>query len=209
MPLWVCGDARRFYQRLRFGQLEFNRPGAGRLRHLLYNLRLGIEDIRAGRSRIACGCGEAPVNIEVMDGYVAMGALATDKGLRQLDGLSEDAQPDNRRACRPFGDNCGFTMAESAQVVILMDDALALELGAPILASAPCVSVRADGAKNPYRVRVRQLLTVAESVATVRGILGDERLVTGAWFKPMAPVRPRTGSRVDVAEQSGPGVWRV
>ena len=33
----------------------------------------------------------------------------------------------------PFGENCGFTMAESAQVVILMDDALALELGAPSL----------------------------------------------------------------------------
>ncbi|GIR69436.1 MAG: hypothetical protein CM15mP74_06870 [Halieaceae bacterium] len=61
------------------------------------------------------GAAEAPVNIEVMDGYVAMGALATDKGLRQLDGLNEDAQPDNRRACRPFGDNCGFTMAESAK----------------------------------------------------------------------------------------------
>jgi acetoacetyl-[acyl-carrier protein] synthase len=83
-----------------------------------------------------------------MDGYLAMGALATDKGLRQLDGQTDTEQPDNRRACRPFGDNCGFTMAESAQVVILMDDALAIELGAPILAGAPFVSVRADGAKK-------------------------------------------------------------
>ena len=130
------------------------------------------------RSRIAVvGAAEAPDNIEVMAGDVAMGALATDKGLRQLDGLSEDVQPDNRRACRPFGDNCGFAMAESAQVVILMDDALALELGAPILAGAPFVSVRADGAKKSISgPGAGNYLTVAESVATVRGILGDERL---------------------------------
>lgn len=160
------------------GSLSSTGPALGACATFLYNLRLGIEDIRAGRSRIAIvGAAEAPVNIEVMDGYVAMGALATDKGLRQLDGLNEDAQPDNRRACRPFGDNCGFTMAESAQVVILMDDALALELGAPILASAPCVSVRADGAKKSISgPGAGNYLTVAETVATVRGILGDERL---------------------------------
>ena len=58
-----------------------------------------------------------------------------------------------------------------------MDDALALELGAPILASAPCVSVRADGAKKSISgPGAGNYLTVAESVATVRGILGDERL---------------------------------
>ena len=160
------------------GSLSSTGPALGACATFLYNLRLGIEDIRAGRSRIAVvGAAEAPVNIEVMDGYMAMGALATDKGLRQLDGLSEDVQPDNRRACRPFGDNCGFTMAESAQVVILMDDALALELGAPILAGAPLVSVRADGAKKSISgPGAGNYLTVAESVATVRGILGDERL---------------------------------
>ena len=119
----------------------------------------------------------APINVEVMDGYVAMGALATDKGLRQLDALGDDALPDHRRACRPFGENCGFTMAESAQVVILMDDALTLELGAPILAGAPFVSVRADGAKKSISgPGVGNYLTVAESAAALRGILGEERL---------------------------------
>ena len=144
----------------------------------LYNLRLGIEDIRQGRSRIAVvGAAEAPVSVEVMDGYVAMGALATDKGLRQLDGLGDEALPDHRRACRPFGENCGFTMAESAQVVILMDDALALELGAPVLAGAPFVSVRADGAKKSISgPGVGNYLTVAESAGALRSILGEERL---------------------------------
>jgi len=160
------------------GSLSATGPALGACATFLYNLRLGIEDIRAGRSRIAIvGAAEAPVNVEVMDGYVAMGALATDKGLRQLDALADDAMPDHRRACRPFGENCGFTMAESAQVVILMDDALALELGAPILAGAPFVSVRADGAKKSISgPGVGNYLTVAEAAATVRAVLGEHRL---------------------------------
>ncbi|CAN0603080.1 unnamed protein product, partial [Ectocarpus sp. 12 AP-2014] len=51
----------------------------------LYNLRLAVHDIREGRARVAfVGAAEAPITPEVMDGYAAMGALATDKGLRQL-----------------------------------------------------------------------------------------------------------------------------
>jgi acetoacetyl-[acyl-carrier protein] synthase len=160
------------------GSLSATGPALGACATFLYNLRLGIEDIRSGRSRVAIvGAAEAPVNVEVMDGYVAMGALATDKGLRQLDGQSEGAPIDHRRACRPFGNNCGFTMAESAQVVVLMDDALALELGAPILAGAPFVGVRADGAKKSISgPGAGNYLTVAEAVAALRAILGDQRL---------------------------------
>ncbi|MDG2461013.1 MAG: beta-ketoacyl synthase [Luminiphilus sp.] len=163
------------------GSLSATGPALGACATFLYNLRLGIEDIRAGRSRIAVvGAAEAPVNVEVMDGYVAMGALATDKGLRQLDEQADDADPDHRRACRPFGNNCGFTMAESAQVVILMDDDLALELGAPILAGAPFVSVRADGPKKSISgPGAGNYLTMAEAAATVRDILGVERFRSG------------------------------
>ena len=72
------------------GTMSTTGPALGACATFLYNLRLGIADIRAGRSRIAVvGAAEAPVNVEVMDGYVAMGALATDKGLRQLDGLAD------------------------------------------------------------------------------------------------------------------------
>ena len=160
------------------GSFSATGPALGACATFLYNLRLGIEDIRTGRSRIAIvGAAEAPVNVEVMDGYVAMGALATDKGLRQLDGLSDDMDPDHRRACRPFGNNCGFTMAESAQVVILMDDALALELGAPILAGAPFVSVRADGPKKSISgPGAGNYLTMAEATKTMRELIGTKRL---------------------------------
>jgi acetoacetyl-[acyl-carrier protein] synthase len=62
-------------------------------------------------------------------------------------------------------------------VVVLMDDALALELGAPILAAAPYVGVRADGAKKSISgPGAGNYLTVAEAVAATRAILGDERL---------------------------------
>ena len=94
----------------------------------LYNLKQGIDDIRSGRSRVAfVGSAEAPVTPEIMEGYAAMGALATVKGLRALDNLAESEEPDFRRACRPFGNNCGFTVGESAQMLVLFDDALALE----------------------------------------------------------------------------------
>ena len=160
-------------------------PALGACATFLYNLRLGIEDIRHGRSRIAIvGAAEAPVTAEVMDGYIAMGALATDKGLRQLDGLSDDHLVQYRRACRPFGDNCGFTMAESAQVVILMDDALALELGAPILAGTPYVSVRADGAKKSISgPGAGNYLTVTQALAQVRSMLGEDRLQRGGFVQ--------------------------
>ena len=63
----------------------------------LYNLRQGITDIQTGRSRIAIiGSAEAPITPEVMDGYAAMGALASDRELRALDGLSADVEPDHR-----------------------------------------------------------------------------------------------------------------
>ena len=112
-------------------------------------VRHGIDDIRSGRARVAMiGSAEAPINPEVMEGYAAMGALATDKGLRQLDGLADSQTPDHRRACRPFAENCGFTIAESAQMLVLFDDALAMELGATVFGAATDVFVNADGFKK-------------------------------------------------------------
>jgi acetoacetyl-[acyl-carrier protein] synthase len=47
----------------------------------LYNLRLAVQDIRAGRARVAVvAAAESPITPEVMEGYAAMGALASDKG---------------------------------------------------------------------------------------------------------------------------------
>ncbi|QFU75824.1 beta-ketoacyl synthase [Halioglobus maricola] len=147
----------------------------------LYNLRMGIADIRAGRARIAfIGSAEAPINAEVMEGYAAMGALATDKELRALDGLGEGASADHRRACRPFADNCGFTIAESSQMIVLFDDALAMEMGATVFGAATDVFVNADGYKKSISgPGVGNYITMAKATASARAIVGDEALRSG------------------------------
>ena len=72
----------------------------------LYNVKQGMEEIRAGRKRVVIvGNAEAPVVPDVIEAYRVMGALAEDDALMALD--SRETEPDHRRACRPFSDNCG------------------------------------------------------------------------------------------------------
>ncbi|MEE4659226.1 MAG: beta-ketoacyl synthase [Halieaceae bacterium] len=151
----------------------------------LYNLRQAVTDIQAGRCRVAfVGSAEAPITPEIMDGYATMGALASDKGLRELDGLDDTATPDHRRACRPFSSNCGFTIAESAQVVVLCDDALALELGADILGAVPEVFVSADGHKKSISAPgVGNYITVARALSSLRKLVGDKALADGGFVQ--------------------------
>jgi len=141
----------------------------------LYNLEKGVQAIRSGKVRVAIvGTSEAPLIAEVMEGYRAMGALAEDQELAALD---DSPHPDVRRACRPFSDNCGFTMAESAQFTILMDDALALELGADILGAVPDVFIHADGAKKSISAPgVGNYLTMGKAAALTRQLIGAKGL---------------------------------
>ena len=163
------------------GSLGSTGASLGACASFLYNLRHGIEDIRSGRSRVAfIGGAEAPITPEIMEGYSAMGALATEKGLRQLDGLDADQEPDFRRACRPFAPNCGFTIAESAQMVVLFDDELAMELGATIFGAATDVFVNADGHKKSISgPGVGNYITMAKATAAARAIIGDKALRRG------------------------------
>jgi len=147
----------------------------------LYNLRQGMADIQSGRSRIAVvGNAEAPITPEIMEGYAAMGALASERGLRELDGLSAEQEPDHRRACRPFAENCGFTIAESAQMVVLFDDALALQVGARVYGAVSDVFVNADGHKKSIAAPgVGNYITVAKALAATRSLLGEEAVRRG------------------------------
>lgn len=112
----------------------------------LYNLRNAVHDIRAGRCRVAVvGGAEAPIIPEIVEAYRTMGALAEDEALMAIDGTDV---VDNRRACRPFAENAGFTLAEAAVYVVLVDDELALEIGADIYGAIPDVFVNADGFKK-------------------------------------------------------------
>ncbi len=139
----------------------------------LYNLQKAIDVIAAGDVRVAIvGNSEAPILSECIEGYSAMGALATEEGLRLIEGRDD---VDFRRASRPFGENCGFTLAESAQYIVLMDDALALELGADIHGAVADVFINADGFKKSISAPgPGNYLTVAKAVASAVQIVGLE-----------------------------------
>ncbi len=145
---------------------------AGACASFLYNLRLAVEDIQSGRRRLAVvGNAEAPLVPEVIEGYHAMSALATDDQLCKLDGTTI---PDYRRASRPFGDNCGFVLGESAQYFVLCDDELALDLGAAIYGAVPDVFVNADGFKKSISSPgPGNYITLAKAVAAMRSLLGE------------------------------------
>ncbi|HSX69802.1 MAG TPA: beta-ketoacyl synthase [Pseudomonas sp.] len=137
----------------------------------LYNLQKAIEQIASGKARVALvGNAEAPITAEIIEGYGAMGALATEEGLRKIEGRDE---VDFQRASRPFGDNCGFTLSESSQFLVLMDDALALELGAEIHGAVPDVFINADGFKKSISAPgPGNYLTLAKAVASAAQLVG-------------------------------------
>ncbi|MBL4823418.1 MAG: beta-ketoacyl synthase [Colwellia sp.] len=141
----------------------------------LYNLRSAVLDIKAGRVRVAIvGSAEAPITPEVIEGFGNMSALANEKGLKRLD---NSEQVDHRRTSRPFGNNCGFTIGEAAQFVVLMDDALVIEMGAKVMASVADVFVNADGYKKSITSPgPGNYITMAKSVSLAQSVLGKESL---------------------------------
>lgn len=144
----------------------------------LYNLRQGIHDIQAGSHRVVIvGTSEAPLAPEIFEGFGTMGALADDASLRELDKLAKGERPDYRRACRPFGFNAGFTLAESAQCIVLFDDELAMELGANIHGAVNDVFINADGHKKSIASPgLGNYISMAKATAATRNIIGDEGL---------------------------------
>ncbi|MEM6582211.1 MAG: beta-ketoacyl synthase, partial [Pseudomonadota bacterium] len=180
-PLGLAEMPADFVNAYVLGSMGSTGATLGACASFLYNLRQGIEDIRHGRARVVfVGGAEAPVTPEVMEGYSTMGALATDKGLRAIEGIDDGREPDHRRACRPFSENCGFTIAESAQMVVLFDDALALELGATMYGAATDVFVNADGFKKSISgPGVGNYITVAKAAASARAIVGEKAFRSG------------------------------
>ncbi|HWK53026.1 MAG TPA: beta-ketoacyl synthase [Hyphomicrobiales bacterium] len=140
-----------------------------------YNLNQAVKDIQRGTHRVAIvGSSEAPLTPDIIEAFANMGALADDAGLMALDGSSA---PDHRRACRPFGNNIGFTLSEAAQFVVLFDDALALELGASIHGAVNDVFINADGFKKSIASPgVGNYLTVAKAAAATQAVIGEKGL---------------------------------
>lgn len=178
MPLGYAQMPADFINAYLLGNVGITGGALGACATFLYNLRNGVEAIRSGQCKLAMiGGSDAPVTPEVIEGFRAMGALAEDKQLAALDGLSSLSDDDYRRACRPFGENCGFTIGESSQFLVLMSDDLALELGADIHGCVPDVFVHADGHKKSISAPgVGNYMTLGKSAALVRSMLGEESL---------------------------------
>lgn len=186
---------------------------AGACASFLYNLRAAVEDITAGRCRVAVvGNAEAPITPEVIDGYATMGALAPEDKLKKIDGAD---QTDPRRSSRPFGENCGFTIAEASQYVVLMDDALAVELGADIHGAVNDVFINADGFKKSISAPgPGNYITMAKAVASARAILGEEAVRERSFVQAHGSSTPQnrvTESEIfhRVAEVFGITEWPV
>lgn len=186
---------------------------AGACASFLYNLRLAVEDIQSGRRRLAVvGNAEAPLVPEVIEGYHAMSALATDDAVAKLDGAGV---PDWRRASRPFGENCGFVLGESGQYVVLCDDSLALELGAEIFGAVPEVFVNADGYKKSISSPgPGNYITLAKAVAAMRSLLGEDTVRHRSFIQAHGSSTPQnrvTESRIfdEVAKAFGIESWPV
>jgi acetoacetyl-[acyl-carrier protein] synthase len=182
LPLGLCEMPADFINAYVLGSLGATGATIGACATFLYNLRQGVEDIQSGRRRVVMvGNSEAPITPEIIEGYRTMGALAEDEALMALDSRTD--APDNRRACRPFSDNCGFTLSEAAIYTVIVDDSLALELGLPILGSAADVFVNSDGFKKSIPgPGVGNYVTVAKAMAAARAILGEQGLRQRTYF---------------------------
>jgi acetoacetyl-[acyl-carrier protein] synthase len=160
------------------GSVGTSGPSLGACATFFYNLRQAVNEIRSGKIRVAVvGVAESAVDPNIIDGYYTMGALASDADLLKLDADKGLSEPDHRRASRPFSSNCGFTVSESSQFIVLFDDDLAMELGAQIHGSVPDVFVNADGYKKSISSPgVGNYFTVAKALAAAAGIIGDKAI---------------------------------
>ena len=178
MPLGYAEMPSDFINAYLLGNLGTNGTNVAACATFLYNLRQAVKDIQSGSHRVVLvGTTETPIFPESIDGFNTMNALADDASLRKLDGLAPNQRPNYRRACRPFANNSGFTLAESAQFVVLFDDELALKLGANILGAANEVYIAADGHKKSITgPGLGNYLSMAKAVAATKNVIGRDAL---------------------------------
>ena len=147
----------------------------------LYNLQMGKEAIESGTAKVVVvGGAEAPITPEIVDGFYAMSALSDDKRMIELQAQNnEDISqgPIQEKACRPFANNVGMVLGESAQFVILMEDSLAVDIGAEVYGTVASVSSHSDGFKSSISgPGIGNYITVAKCVSDAEKILGLKKL---------------------------------
>lgn len=158
-----------------------------------FNLEKATEGIKTGKFRVAMvGGSDAPITPEIIEGFRTMGALAEDTALLALDQISHQAEPDHTRSCRPFAQNCGFTIGESSQWTLLMDDELAIELGAEIFGAIPAVFSHADGHKKSISAPgIGNYLTMSKAMAYLQNIIGNDGLTQRTFIQAHGTSTPQ------------------
>jgi len=216
MPLGYAQMPADFVNAYVMGSVGVTGGALGACATFLYNLRNAVNDIRSGRRKVVLvGGSDAPVTPEVIEGFRVMGALAEDKDLKALDGLDALSDTDYQRACRPFGQNCGFTMGESSQFVLLMSDDLAMELGANVYGMVPDVFVNADGHKKSISAPgVGNYITLGKAASLIREMLGEDSLKQRSFVQAHGTSTPQnrvTESHVinETAKAFGIDSWPV
>lgn len=159
----------------------------------LYNLKLAFDDIRSGKRRIVLvGTSEAPLEPEIVEGYNAMTALITEKKLRQLDVLKDHQPTPFDSASRPFANNAGFTLAESAQFFVLCDEQLTLELGLSVYGSIGDVFIHADGHKKSISSPgIGNYITMGKSIAAAKREWGENAIQHGSFVQAHGSSTPQ------------------
>jgi len=213
LPLGLNTMPADFINAYVLGSIGATGAHVGACASFLYNLRAAVEDIQSGRRKVVVvGNAEAPLVPEAIEGYVAMSALATDDKLCKLDGVTT---PDYRRASRPFGDNCGFTLGESGQYFVLMEDNLAIELGAQVYGAVTDVFVNADGFKKSISAPgPGNYVTLGKAVSAATSLLGDRAVREHSFVQAHGSSTPQnrtTETQVldKVAEAFGINGWPV
>ena len=158
-----------------------------------FNLEKAVDGIKSGKFRVAMvGGSDAPITPEIIEGFRTMGALAEDTALLALDQLENQSEPDHRRSCRPFAQNCGFTIGESSQWTLLMDDELAIELGAQIFGAVPAVFSYADGHKKSISAPgIGNYLTMSKAMAYLQNIIGNDGLTQRTFIQAHGTSTPQ------------------
>ncbi len=170
VPMGLTSMPADFVNAYVLGNLGHTEAVAGACASFLYNLRSAVQDIQEGIRRVAVvGCSEAPILPDIVEGYSNMGALATEEKMAAV------GDTDPRRYSRPFGENGGFVISESSQYIVLMDDALAVELGADIHGAVPDVFIDADGIKKSISgPGPGNYLCFGKALSAAKSILGLE-----------------------------------
>ena len=215
LPLGLAEMTADFVNAYILGNVGTTGANIGACATFLYNLRQGIQDIQSGKFRaVIVGGSEAPLTPDVIEGYRTMGALAEDEALNKIDGI-ESGEADHRRACRPFAENCGFTLSEGSQFIVLFDDELALELGANIYGAVADVFINADGFKKSIPgPGIGNYVTVGKAMGVIRSILGEDALKHRSYMQAHGTSTPQnrvTESHIfnELADSFGINKWPV